>query len=134
VPRLTIIPTLPLVLVATGYGTGQTRSVLGDVVRARQLLAKASPEDSLLALSLPSAPATALQPKDVVQALCRGLQYNDLPSPDAGLTRLFGFATYECRAAVTARKGKDSTERFIRWATAAAPLASPRSALLRATE
>jgi len=81
--------------------------------RAGHVVGAVAPEDALLALSLPTAPNIGLQPADVVRALCRGLQFNDVPSADAGLSRLFGFATYECRASLTARKGKDSTERFI---------------------
>ena len=58
----------------------------------------------LQALALPSAPAPSLEPAAVAFALCRGLQLNDVPHVDAGLERLFRFATYECRAALTARK------------------------------
>ena len=66
--------------------------------------------DEVLALSLPSQPSPELSPEGVVLALCRGLQHNDVPNVDSGLMRLFGFCTYECKAALTSRKGyKDET-------------------------
>lgn len=79
-------------------------------------LCQTEPTGALLALSLPSAPAPELGPALVVSALCRGLQHNDVPAVDAGLERLYRFATFECRAALTARKGKNSVERFCRYA------------------
>ena len=68
----------------------------------------------LAALSLPMAPDVALEPATSRYA-GRGLQCNE-PEPDAGLARLFNFATYECRAALTARQGKETVERFCKYA------------------
>lgn len=76
--------------------------------------------DSLTALSLPAAPSESLMPEHVVATLCRGLQHNHVPDADTGLRRLFAFATYECRAALTARQGKDSVERFVQHANSPA--------------
>jgi hypothetical protein len=80
-------------------------------------------EGSLMALSLPAEPSEALSPNDVVSVLCRGLQHNHIPSCDTGLRRLFAFATYECRAALTARKGKETVERFMKYAESPALVA-----------
>lgn len=71
----------------------------------------------LAALSLPSEPATSLSPADVVSALCRGLQYHQVPTPDAGVERVYRFSTFECRAALTARRGyKSGVEKFVQHA------------------
>ena len=71
----------------------------------------------LAALSLPSQPAEALSAQDVVQCLCTGLKYIDVPEQDDGLRRLYHFTTYECRASLTRRKGyKSGVERFVRFA------------------
>lgn len=71
----------------------------------------------LAVLSLPSEPSPELSPADVVTALCRGLQSNQVPTPDAGIERVYHFTTYECRAALTARKGyKSGVERFVQHA------------------
>ena len=91
------------------------------VPRAPSALACAS--DRLAALSLPSEPDPKLEPDGVVRAICRGLQHNDTPNPNAGLSRLFNFATYECRAALTARKGKETEARFVRYADSPALIA-----------
>ena len=69
-------------------------------------------------MDLPGDPSTELSPEGVVLTLCHGLQRNNEPLDNAGLRRLFKFCTYECRAALTTRKGyKDPTgERFVRHA------------------
>ena len=54
--------------------------------------------------------------RGVVQALCRGLQHAHVPTANAGIERLYNFATFECRAALTARQGKNSVERFVEYA------------------
>ena len=71
---------------------------------------------SLEALSLPTDPSPELDPAAVVRTVCRGLQHADTPTPNAGLERLYRFATFECRAALTARQGKSSVERFVEYA------------------
>ena len=92
---------------------GLTRLLL-SLPAARHAPVRCDLDDAarLAVLSLPMAPDVALEPADVVYAVCRGLQCNDVPNPDAGLARLFNFATYECRAALTARQGKETVERF----------------------
>lgn len=68
----------------------------------------------LAVLSLPARPSPELTPQAVVCALCLGLQHNNLPTPDAGLRRLFEFSTYECRASLTSRKGyKSGPDKFV---------------------
>ena len=62
--------------------------------------------DSLSALSLPHVPDPLLEPDGVVHVICRGLQHNDTPEPNAGLSRLYRFATYECRSALTRRENR----------------------------
>tara|TARA_B110001452_G_scaffold265721_1_gene270954 strand:+ start:1032 stop:1583 length:552 start_codon:yes stop_codon:yes gene_type:complete len=71
---------------------------------------------SLEALSLPMEPSPDLEPAAVVRTVCRGLQHADAPTPNAGLERLYRFTTFECRAALTARQGKNSVERFVEYA------------------
>ena len=68
--------------------------------------------------SLPAEPSPDLSPEGVVLTLCRGLQQNHVPAENASLRRLFRFCTYECRAALTTRKGyKDPTgDRFVQHA------------------
>ena len=70
----------------------------------------------LAVLSLPTEPDVALEPADVVYAVCSGLQCNDVPEPDAGLARLFNFATYELPRGAAARQGKETVERFKKYA------------------
>ena len=71
----------------------------------------------LAALSLPTEPSPDLSPEAVVSLLCRGLQYNDVPMIDSGLRRVYEFATFECRAALTSRKGaRSGVERFVEFA------------------
>lgn len=68
----------------------------------------------LAVLSLPAKPSPCLTPEAVIVALCRGLQYNNVPTRDAGLRRLYEFCTYECRASLTSRKGyKSGPDRFV---------------------
>jgi hypothetical protein len=80
--------------------------------------ARRVPSPLLLAGQLPMHPCPELSPEGVVLALCRGLQQNNIPDDNAGLKRLFEFCTYECRAALTTRKGyKDPTgQRFVQHA------------------
>lgn len=65
-------------------------------------------ETELQALSLPGSPTPELGPREVAQAICRGLQHVDLPTESKGVERIFRFATYECRAALTARRGSSA--------------------------
>ena len=96
---------------------GLTRLLL-SLPAARHAPVRCDLDDAarLAVLSLPTEPDVALEPADVMYAVCRGLQCNDVPEPDAGLARLFNFATYECRAALTARQGKETVERFKKYA------------------
>ena len=72
---------------------------------------------ALAVLSLPGEPLPQLSASDVVGALCLGLQYAHVPTQDDGLRRLFNFTTYECRAALTTRKGyKSGPEKFVQHA------------------
>ena len=82
--------------------------------RASLSATAADPADTALqALSLPAQPSPTLDASDVCLAICRGLQHVDVPTQDRGFERLFYFATYECRAALTARRGKETLERFV---------------------
>lgn len=70
--------------------------------------------DALTVLSLPGQPSPHLSPLDIVHALCRGLQHVHRPSEHDGLRRVYAFASYECRMALTTRKGAVSgVERFV---------------------
>ena len=89
--------------------------------------AGASDPGSLAVLSLPTAPSPELNADDVVFAVIKGLQYNDVPAPDAGLERLYHFSDLFCRSAITARQGAKSLERFKQYAESPA-----FSALVRA--
>ena len=73
--------------------------------------------DKLEILSLPTEPSESLAPTDVVYAICSGLQHAHVPSFNDGYRRLYEFTTYECRAALTSRKGyKSGVERFCEFA------------------
>ena len=77
-------------------------------------LIMSSGADALTVLSLPGEPSPHLSPLDIVHALCRGLQHVHLPSEHDGLRRVYAFASYECRMALTTRKGAVSgVERFV---------------------
>ena len=68
----------------------------------------------LQVLSLPSGPSPELTPVDVVLTLCSGLKNNDVPNPNDGVRRVHEFTTFECRAALTSRKGaRSGVERFV---------------------
>ena len=43
------------------------------------------------------------QVENVVYAVVKGLQFNDVPAPDTGLERLYHFSDLYCRSAITAR-------------------------------
>jgi hypothetical protein len=50
------------------------------------------PSVALAALSLPMCPSPSLSPEDVVHAICKGLQFNDVPTVNTGLpVRLMTF-------------------------------------------
>ena len=73
--------------------------------------------EKLTALSLPSEPSPDLTPQDVVRCLCMGLKFANVPNVGDGLRRVYHFTTYECRAALTSRKGyKSGPERFVKFA------------------
>ena len=72
----------------------------------------------LQVLSLPTAPSPDLSPSGVVHALCSGLKHNHVPSMNDGIRRVFAFTTYECRAALTSRKGyKSGVDKFVEHAS-----------------
>ena len=56
-------------------------------------------------LSLPAVPHADLSPTGVVLTLCKGLKYSNVPTMNAGIRRVYEFTSYECRAALTSRKG-----------------------------
>lgn len=62
-------------------------------------------------------------------AVLRGLQRPNLPTTNAGLERLYAFSTFECRAALTARQGKNSVERFVEYANLFSLVGCPSFAL-----
>lgn len=61
--------------------------------------------DELSVLSLPTAPDPSLSHTDVVEAICRGLQFPNVPITQSGVMRLHDFATFECRATLTGCRG-----------------------------
>lgn len=63
-------------------------------------------------LHAPSFPHPGIPPEMVAKVVTRSLQWVDHPHPNAGLERCFHFLTYECRKAVTARRGADSISSF----------------------
>lgn len=70
-------------------------------------------------MSLPMHPDPNMKPEDVILALVRGLQFNDVPEPDSGLRRCFEFSCDMCKAAVggvESRAGGASVETFIKYA------------------
>ena len=69
----------------------------------------------LTLLNSPTQPDSALDPLEVANICCRSLQLVDKPTPNAGLERCFPFFMWECRKAVTARKGGDTVERFCKF-------------------
>uniref|UniRef100_A0A7S1Z2H3 Tim44-like domain-containing protein n=1 Tax=Trieres chinensis TaxID=1514140 RepID=A0A7S1Z2H3_TRICV len=70
-------------------------------------------EAELTLRNFPSKPDPSISPELVAVSCCRSLQFVDHPSPDDGLRRIFPFFTWECRKAVTARRGGDVLERFV---------------------
>mmetsp|Transcript_6448 Transcript_6448/g.22016 ORF Transcript_6448/g.22016 Transcript_6448/m.22016 type:complete len:209 (+) Transcript_6448:2-628(+) len=78
--------------------------------------AAAGPDPALRAMQLPFRPHASLEAAAVVEILSQGLQDNGRPGPDAGLRRLYEFAHFECRKALTARRGGGDPDRFVRYA------------------
>eukprot|EP00960_Hanusia_phi_P028273 747293-Hanusia_phi.AAC.2 len=86
----------------------------------------------LEAASLPMKPSSALTVEQVVHSLCEGLKYNDVPTVNSGLSRVFYFSDFYLRSSLTARcetsctrsrrveldefcrKGIDDVEQFVR--------------------
>ena len=67
--------------------------------------------------SLPTDPTPELTPSEVVHAVCTSMQHCHTPSTDDGLRRLYGLTTFECRCALTTRKGAFSgMEKFVQHA------------------
>jgi hypothetical protein len=85
---------------------------------------------------LPQTPTPNLDPRQLVDSALRALVPSTTTPPttsatitqDDALRRLFAHATYECRAALTARKGKDCADRFVQHA----PSSHALGAILRA--
>jgi hypothetical protein len=50
--------------------------------------------------SLPMQPTPELSAPEVVEVICRGLQHNDYPEPDAGIVRLYNFMTPQGRVSL----------------------------------
>ena len=65
--------------------------------------------------NFPLEPSPDIEPIDVVNSCLRSLQFVDHPNPSSGLERCFPFFTWECRKVVTARKGGDTVERFVKY-------------------
>lgn len=101
-----------IALLAAASVSGWVLPTGGPVGRAAARVTARAAADAgtteLLALSLPGEPSAALGPRDVVLAVCRGLQHVDVPTQHRGIERLFRFATYGCRAALTARRGSSA--------------------------
>ena len=53
------------------------------------------------AASLPTLPSAILSAQEVITAIVRGLQYNDVPEPNAGLVRCYEFMDLQCKKLVT---------------------------------
>lgn len=69
-------------------------------------------------MTLVQAPNKVTSDLDAFQTaalVCRSLQFVDYPEKGAGLKRCFEFFTLDCRAAVTARQGAKSVERFMEY-------------------
>jgi hypothetical protein len=71
---------------------------------------------SLRLMQLPARPHPDVGPSGVVHTCCLALQHNNVPTAGAGVRRLFEFCTFECRAALTARQGARTVERFVQYA------------------
>ena len=67
---------------------------------ANELGSIAFAPEELSVLSLPASPDPSLSHTDVVEAICRGLQFPHLPVKQSGVMRLHEFATYECRVSL----------------------------------
>ena len=91
-----LLSSLPLVFFSTSGAAGGARSPRAYAYAAAEPASE---------LALPSGPSPALDADAVVSGLCSALQHLDEPTADCGLERLFHFATFECRAALTARRG-----------------------------
>ena len=64
-------------------------------------------------LNAPEEPTPDLDAVTVAITVARSLQWVDYPTKNAGLERCFDFFAWECRKAVTARRGGDTLERFV---------------------
>ena len=80
-----------------------------------------SAADELASLTLPTKPCASLAPEDVAVAVFRGLQHNNVPQKDTGYERAFNFCSWECRKAVTARRGADTLDRFVEFSDVLLP-------------
>jgi hypothetical protein len=69
----------------------------------------------LTLLNAPNHPHPDMDAFETATLICRSLQFVDYPITSSGLERCFEFFTLDCRAAVTARQGARSVERFIEY-------------------
>lgn len=65
-------------------------------------------------MNAPEGPSPELDAMAVATICVRSLQWVDYPTKNAGLERCFDFFAWECRKTVTARRGGDTVERFIK--------------------
>jgi hypothetical protein len=69
----------------------------------------------LTLVKTPIQPHPDMDALQVATLICRSLQFVDYPDKSSGLRRCFEFLSLECRAAVTARQGARSEERFVEY-------------------
>ena len=72
-------------------------------------------EAELTIRSIPPEPTPDITPHEVLTYISRSLQFIDHPNPSSGLERIFPFFTWQCRKIITARKGGDTTENFMKY-------------------
>lgn len=79
----------------------------------------------LAAQTLPLRPSAELSAEGAITAVVRGLQFNDVPRPDAGLARCFSFMDLACKKLVTGRGNvpeERTLETFVAYARASPKL------------
>jgi hypothetical protein len=69
----------------------------------------------LTLVGAPDKPHPDLDAFETATLIVRSLQFVDYPSQSSGLERCYDFFTLDCRAAVTARQGARSVERFVEY-------------------
>lgn len=71
-------------------------------------------EAELVLRNFPISPDPAHTPYHIAISTCRSLQLVDYPTKSSGLERCFPLFTWECRKTVTARRGGDTVENFVK--------------------